>query len=410
MAFINKHDTNGTKGLLAKGELGYDDYTAGGDTGRVYVGTGTENISLAKKSEVTVVDSKADTHIARVDNPHSVTKTQVGLSNVDNTSDANKPVSTAQQTALNLKANLASPVFTGNVTGLGVATGTSFNSITGLSSVVGATSGTAAVGTSTTVARADHVHPIQTTITGNAGTATALQTGRTIGMTGDVTWTSASFNGSANVTGTSTLTNVGTAGTYRSVTTDAQGRVTSGTNPTTLSGYGITDSQPTLVSGTSIKTINGASVLGSGNIVIPAGPTGPQGPVGPKGDTGIGLSPFLAGSKLEIQSLSEVSTESTSMVKLKEVSIGGGGTVTVSFNLRSAQYKTTAYGAIFVNGTQVGTLRSTNSTTDITYTENINVNAGDYIQVYGYKSGTFPAYLNNFKVTVTVPKTSNAIL
>ena len=37
------------------------------------------------------------------------------------------------------------------------------------------------------------------------------------------------------------LTNVGSAGTYRSVTTDAKGRVTAGTNPTTLAGYGITD-------------------------------------------------------------------------------------------------------------------------------------------------------------------------
>ena len=170
-----------------------------------------------------------------------LTKADILLDNVENTSDASKPVSTAQQTALNLKANLASPVFTGNVTGLGVATGTSFNSITGLSSVVGTTSGTAAIGTSTTAARADHVHPAQTTITGNAGTATTLATYITIGMTGDVTWTSASFNGSANVTGTSTLKNTGTAGTYRSVTTDAQGRVTSGTNPTTVTGYGITD-------------------------------------------------------------------------------------------------------------------------------------------------------------------------
>lgn len=40
------------------------------------------------------------------------------------------------------------------------------------------------------------------------------------------------------------LATVGTAGTYRSVTTDAYGRVTAGTNPTTLSGYGITDAQP----------------------------------------------------------------------------------------------------------------------------------------------------------------------
>ena len=38
-----------------------------------------------------------------------------------------------------------------------------------------------------------------------------------------------------------TLASVGTAGTYRSVTTDAKGRVTAGTNPTTLAGYGITD-------------------------------------------------------------------------------------------------------------------------------------------------------------------------
>jgi hypothetical protein len=43
-------------------------------------------------------------------------KTNLALNNVDNTSDANKPVSTATQTALNLKANLASPTFTGTVT------------------------------------------------------------------------------------------------------------------------------------------------------------------------------------------------------------------------------------------------------------------------------------------------------
>jgi hypothetical protein len=47
-----------------------------------------------------------------------ITKAMVGLSAVDNTSDAAKPVSTAQQTALNLKANLASPAFTGTVTGI----------------------------------------------------------------------------------------------------------------------------------------------------------------------------------------------------------------------------------------------------------------------------------------------------
>lgn len=44
-------------------------------------------------------------HIANTNNPHQVTKAQVGLSNVDNTSDLNKPISTATQTALDLKAD-----------------------------------------------------------------------------------------------------------------------------------------------------------------------------------------------------------------------------------------------------------------------------------------------------------------
>ena len=44
--------------------------------------------------------------------------TNLAIQNINNTSDANKPVSTAQQTALNLKANLASPTFTGTVSGI----------------------------------------------------------------------------------------------------------------------------------------------------------------------------------------------------------------------------------------------------------------------------------------------------
>ena len=50
-------------------------------------------------------DSAIQTHIVSTSNPHSVTKNQVGLGNCDNTSDLNKPVSTATQTALDLKAD-----------------------------------------------------------------------------------------------------------------------------------------------------------------------------------------------------------------------------------------------------------------------------------------------------------------
>ncbi|CAB4145870.1 hypothetical protein UFOVP1491_66 [uncultured Caudovirales phage] len=53
-----------------------------------------------------------------INTPTGITKSDVGLANVDNTTDANKPVSTAGQTALDLKAPLASPTFTGTVSGV----------------------------------------------------------------------------------------------------------------------------------------------------------------------------------------------------------------------------------------------------------------------------------------------------
>lgn len=49
---------------------------------------------------------------------YGITKTMVGLGSADNTADTAKPVSTAQQTALDLKANLAGPTFTGTVSGI----------------------------------------------------------------------------------------------------------------------------------------------------------------------------------------------------------------------------------------------------------------------------------------------------
>lgn len=54
-------------------------------------------------SDINAVQTNLETHIINKSNPHEVTKDQVGLGNVDNTSDANKPISNATQTALNGK-------------------------------------------------------------------------------------------------------------------------------------------------------------------------------------------------------------------------------------------------------------------------------------------------------------------
>lgn len=100
---------------------------------------------------------------------YTLTKTDVGLTNVDNTSDANKPVSTAQQTALNLKANLAGPALTGTPTSTTAAVDTNTTQIATTAFVLGQSAsatplidGVAAVGSSTRFARGDHVHPTDT--------------------------------------------------------------------------------------------------------------------------------------------------------------------------------------------------------------------------------------------------------
>lgn len=55
-----------------------------------------ESAKTYADGEITTVASNLNSHINNKSNPHSITKTQIGLGNVDNTSDANKPVSTAQ--------------------------------------------------------------------------------------------------------------------------------------------------------------------------------------------------------------------------------------------------------------------------------------------------------------------------
>ena len=86
----------------------------------------------------------------------------------------------------------------------GIATGATANSA---SDTTPKANGTASVGTETDYARGDHVHPLQTTVSGNAGSATKLQTARTISLSGAVTG-STTFDGSTNKTITTTLSNI----------------------------------------------------------------------------------------------------------------------------------------------------------------------------------------------------------
>lgn len=64
------------------------------------------------------VDTTVNNHVTDTDNPHGVTKEQIGLDRVDNTSDLEKPISDAMQLALDEKADLEHAHETGEVNGL----------------------------------------------------------------------------------------------------------------------------------------------------------------------------------------------------------------------------------------------------------------------------------------------------
>ena len=107
-----------------------DNYTVNGikiSTNPVITGANAKVTGYSKPSSTSAIaatdsinaalgklEKKADDHIANKSNPHQVTKAQVGLGNCDNTSDLNKPISTATQTALNSKVQTVEVTGTGN--------------------------------------------------------------------------------------------------------------------------------------------------------------------------------------------------------------------------------------------------------------------------------------------------------
>lgn len=111
------HD-NGEKGGIGKGNLNFnfgEDGTGGGRSMAEEIGSkeiselkdpsSPSNPALTVWKQIKAIVLLIVAHFNNTNNPHSVTKTQVGLGNVDNTSDIDKPISTATQNALNGKVD-----------------------------------------------------------------------------------------------------------------------------------------------------------------------------------------------------------------------------------------------------------------------------------------------------------------
>ena len=301
-----------------------------------------ENADTALQGQITSNKNAIDAHVADTSNPHNVTKAQVGLGNVDNTSDLDKPISTATQTALDLKAD-KSTTYTKNETD--TLLGAKQDTISDLSTIrSNAQAGKAAsdtiatygnivthnvseFATATQGAKADTaVQPadLATVATSGSyndlsdkptiptvgnGTITITQGGITKGafttnQSGDTT-VELDGGGSSvdidNLTITENASNeiqavavvnqnsgvlkswTGTLVEYNALETKSDDTMyvitdddSEGVNVYTKSEVDdlLNNKQDTLVSGTNIKTINGETLLGSGNIKIEAGSSG----------------------------------------------------------------------------------------------------------------------------------------
>ncbi|MFW9600963.1 MAG: hypothetical protein ACMV1B_01450, partial [Prevotella sp.] len=152
-----------------------------------------------------------------------LSKTDVGLSNVDNTSDANKPLSTAMVNALLVKLNTSAVGVAGGVAGLDANALVPSNQLPLASSAV---SGVVKLPTDTV-----------NSITANSVSSTAnrtyqIQRNTNGGLVVNIPWTDTVY--------THPTSGV-TTGSYTKVTVDNNGHVISGSNPTTVQGYGITN-------------------------------------------------------------------------------------------------------------------------------------------------------------------------
>lgn len=92
-------------------------------------------------------------------------------------------------------------------------------------------------------------------------------------------------------------------------------------------------------------------------------------------------------------------TGNTSYTKLKECYAPIAGIYRIKFGLYIENVTATAFGRIYKNGSALGTERSTNSTTEVTFTEDLFFGQGDLIQVYCKTSnGIYGAHILNFKL------------
>ena len=236
-------------------------------------------------------------------------------------------------------------------------------------------------------------NPIAGSVTGNAGTATALASGRTIGITGDLTYTSPSFDGTSNVTAIATLSNSGViSGTYGSssaipsLTIDSKGRITNATTTSLIAGVN------TVASIAGISNASGATISGTTITLTPA--DGINGGVLTNGAQTIAGAKTFSGAGTFSSTLSAGATTLASATITANETVGGTLAVTGATSLSNL----TVSGTSTLTGSVVhGGLTTLNGNTSITGSNTLTVgtgatNLGGTLAVSG--AGTFSSTLS----------------
>lgn len=424
---------------------------------KIAVATGATTIVNANLTDLRVVTSlvgvasEVDLAIHQEDtaNPHSTTASQVGLGSVNNTSDAGKPVSSAQLTALNLKANLVSPTFTSVPKAPTAAVGTNTTQLASTAFVAAAlaalvNSSPSTLDTLNELAAAIGDDPnYAATISALIGTketpegaqakANIVQGNLTTHLA-DVAYQVAGGTATALTLTTATLADGYTKTFIASATSTSTAKTINGKpfyKPGTVLSPSLTINKAYTVwynlvgdcffikasaEGTALVAdvlagrtfsndvdtgLSGGmpNKVGSATVITPTGadqaiPKGYYGGITADGKVRA-LTVEAGDNPIFRDDILIDGYTLTVLTKEREYLIDTGGILRIKFNLRTGHAGQDVSGRIYINGGAVGTVWINSLITSVTYTEDIPVNSGDLIQLY-LKSPSSVRVFNDF--------------
>jgi len=112
---------------------------------------------------------------------------------------------------------------------------------------------------------------------------------------------------------------------------------------------------------------------------------------------------ILAGGSIRAEANTERTTRNTSFTKIKEFRVFASGSVEVEWEMKTTVANENVFAAVFINGALASEIFQNSSTSYERYLATVNIQNGDYVQVYFYSNlDTVTVYLRNCKLKYTI--------